>query len=111
MGLNGLAQSDPAFAAGLAKDGPANLNDPAPANWDPLFRPAEGAQRTRIDGMLKVAGDSRDSVNTKLDDIKNILGFPTIIHDIAAQSLPTTTNSRVNGVVRPKAQGLNGHEQ
>lgn len=105
LDLGNLTTSDPAFAAGMATDGPKNLNDPAPASWDPLFN------TTPIHGILKVAGSSPEIVNSKLDGIKSILGYPTIIADIAAQSLPTSANSRVDGQVRPKDQGLNGHEQ
>jgi hypothetical protein len=40
-------------------------------------------------------------VKTKLDRIKGLLGHPTVIADIAAQSLPASVNSRVDGQVRP----------
>lgn len=105
LNLDRLRKSDPAFAAGMATDGPKNLNDPPPGKWDPLFN------TDPIHGILKVAGSSPEIVNSKLDDIKSILGHPTVIADIAAQSLPTSMNSRLDGQVRPKDQGLKGHEQ
>ncbi|ERF74220.1 hypothetical protein EPUS_03410 [Endocarpon pusillum Z07020] len=104
LDLDNLTTSDPAFAAGMARDGPENLNDPAPTSWDPLFNASP------IHGILKVAGHCQEIVNSKLDEIKKILGYPNIIADIAAQSLPTSANSRVDGQVRPKDQGLNGRE-
>ena len=103
--MDSVKKSDPAFAAGMAVDGPKNLNDPPLAKWDPLFN------TDPVHGILKVAGNSPEIVNSKLDDIKSILGHPTIIADIAAQSPPTTTNSRLDGQVRPRDQDLKGHEQ
>jgi hypothetical protein len=103
--LRDIKKSDPAFAAGMATDGPKNLNDPLPASWDPLFNTG------LIHGILKVAGSSPEMVNSKLDRIKGILGHPIIIADIAAQSPSTSANSRVDGQVRPKDQGLKGREQ
>ena len=113
LSLDNLQNSDPAFFKGMAKDipkgkpkdGPNELNDPPVAEWDPLFN------TDPIHGLLKVAGNSQEIVDSRLGEIKSILGHPSIIADIAGQSLPTSTNSRLDGHVRPKEQRLNGHEQ
>ena len=89
---------------GMAIDGPKNLNDPLLDDWDPLFK-------QRIHGLLKVAGSSPSMVEKKLDDIKSVLGHPTVIKDIAGQSPPTSVNSRVDGQVRPYENKMNGREQ
>lgn len=103
LNLDKLTQSDPAFAGGMAKD-QENLNDPASTSWDDLFKTP-----SLIHGILKVAGNSPEMVDTKLNAIKTILG--STIVDIPATSAPTTVKSRVDGQVRPKEQKLNGHEQ
>ena len=90
---------------GMAIDGPKHLNDPPPSTWDPLFKIAP------IHGLLKVAGNSPDIIERKLNDIKSVLGHPTVIKDIAGQSPPTNVNSRLDGQVRPLEQRLNGYEQ
>lgn len=90
---------------GMAMDGPNNLNDPPSSTWDPLFNIAT------IHGLLKVAGSSRDMIERKLNDIKSILGHPTVIKDIPGQSPPTNVNSRLDGHVRPWVQHKNGLEQ
>ena len=111
LGLGNLTTSDPAFANGMTGkstgnlDLNLNLNDPLPGSWDPPFG------GNLIHGILKVAGTSPEIINSKLNEIKSSLGHPTLIVDIAAQSLPTSANSRVDSQVRPKAQGLNGREQ
>ena len=113
LSLNNLQNFDSAFFKGMAKDilkgkpkdGPNELNDLPVAEWDPLFN------TDPIHGLLKVAGNSQEIVNSKLGEIKSILGHPSNIADIAGQSLPTSTNSRVDGHVRPKEQRLSGHEQ
>jgi hypothetical protein len=105
LGLSKLKLSDPDFFDGMAKAS-KDLADPPKEQWDPLFN-----STTPIHGVLKVAGGSPEMVDSKLNDIKSILGHPTLIVDIAGRSLPTTANSRVDGHVRPKDQGLNGHEQ
>jgi hypothetical protein len=86
----------------MKKDGP-NLNDSEWKDWDPLF------QSQSIHGLLKVAGSSADQVKTKLERIKGLLGHPTVIADIEAQSPPASVNSRVDGQVREK--GFKGKEQ
>ncbi|KAI9775231.1 MAG: hypothetical protein M1839_001349 [Geoglossum umbratile] len=96
--LDIVKNSDPAFAGGMKKDG-TNLNDPEPKEWHPLFRSES------IHGLLKVAGSSADQVETKLNRIKGLLGHPTVIADIEAQSLPASVNSRVDGQVREKFKG------
>ena len=105
LGLNNLKLSDPAFDNGMAFDGPRNLNDPPHSKWDPLFT------KSPIHGLLKVAGNSPVMVETKLKEIKSILGYPNNIKDIAGHSPPTIENSRLDGQVRPLDQHLNGHEQ
>ena len=97
----------------MATDTPGltNLNDPPQTSWDPLFNTTTTTSKTPIHGVIKVAGSSLEIVNNKLTDIKNTLNYPTLIVDIAGNSLPTNDNSRVDGQVRPKSQGLNGHEQ
>lgn len=89
----------------MAQDGPDHLFDPPAADWDPLFN------TTPIHGILKIAAESQESVDSKMDDIKRILGHPNVIADIPASSLPTAQNSRLDGQVRPKEEGLKGHEQ
>ena len=89
---------------GMATDGPKNLNDPPVSDWDPLFK-------HRIHGLLKVAGSSPSMVKQKLDDIKNVLGYPTVIQDVAGQSPPTSVDSIVDGQVRPYKEKMNGREQ
>ena len=89
----------------MAKDKDA-LVDPPKDKWDPLFN-----SRTPIHGGLEVAGSSLEMVSSKFNDIKSILGHPTLIVDIPGRSLPTTANSRVKGHIRPKDQGLDGREQ
>ena len=88
----------------MASDGPEFLNDPPHDDWDPLFK-------QRIHGLLKVAGSSHSMIEKKLDDIKSVLGHPTVIKDIAGQSPPTSVDSRVDGQVRPYKSKMNGHEQ
>ena len=105
LSLNNLKLSDPAFDMGMAIDGPRNLNDPPHSTWDPLFNIAP------IHGLLKVAGNCTDIIESKLNDIKSILGHPTVIKDIAGQSPPTSVDSRLDGQVRPWEQRMNGHEQ
>ena len=90
---------------GMGVDGPKNLNDPPHSDWDPLFTVAP------IHGLLKVAGNSLEIVESKLNDIKSVLGHPTIIKDIAGQSPPTSVNSRIDGHVRPREDHMNGREQ
>ncbi|KAI9656915.1 MAG: hypothetical protein M1831_004463 [Alyxoria varia] len=104
LGLNNLQFSDPAFDVGMATDGPKNLNDPHHSTWDPLFNKAP------IHGLLKVAGHSSDIVESKLSDIKSVLGHPIIIKDIAGQSPPTSVDSRLDGQVRPWETRMNGFE-
>ena len=89
----------------MAKDKDA-LADPPKDKWDLLFN-----STTPIHGAHKVAGVNSKMVDSRLNDIKSILGHPTLIINIAGQSLPATTNSRVDGHMRPKDQGLNGHKQ
>ena len=104
LGLANLKLSDPAFDIGMAVDGPRNLNDPRHSTWDPLFKNAP------IHGILKVAGNSLEEVERKLNEIKDVLGHSAgVIKDIAGQSPPTTVDSRVDGHVRP--WDLKGHEQ
>ena len=105
LGLTKVAASDAAFSGGMAADG-SNLNDPAVANWDPLFKTT-----SPIHGVIKVAGSDASVVNSKLIAIQAILKVGTVITDIPGQSLPMTVNSRIDGQVRPKEKGLNGHEQ
>ena len=88
---------------GMKEDGPENLNDPPVDNWDPLFK------KTTIHGLLKVAGSSPKLINDELDHIKRILGHPYVIKDIDGNSLPTTTNSQLEGNTRPGKE--HGHEQ
>ncbi|KAK4696204.1 hypothetical protein P7C71_g1673, partial [Lecanoromycetidae sp. Uapishka_2] len=104
LGLNELINSDPTFDMGMGIDGPKNLNDPPQSTWDPLFKSSP------IHGLLKVAGSSPEMVESKLNEIKSVLGHPTIIKDIAGQSPPNVVNSRVDGRVRPWKLRLNGHE-
>ena len=89
----------------MATDGPKSLNDPPPSKWDPLFNTVP------IHGLLKVAGSSQEVINSKLQDLKSILGHGSVIADIAARSLPSSMDSRLDGQVRPREQGLKGHEQ
>ncbi|KAL9045577.1 MAG: hypothetical protein Q9214_001401 [Letrouitia sp. 1 TL-2023] len=112
LGLNQLTASDrgsdrgsdPAFAAGMAAED--KLNDPPVARWDPLFKAT-----TPVHGVIKVAGSDPDMVNSRLVLIQLILKLGTLITDIAGQSPPTSVSSRIDGQVRPKDKGLNGHEQ
>ena len=90
---------------GMAIDGPKNLNDPPQSKWDDLFKVAT------IHGLLKVAGNSAAIIESKLNDIKSVLGHSTVIKDIAGLSPPTRVNSRLDGQVRPRKDGKNGHEQ
>ena len=91
---------------GMAKN-QGTLNDPDPTKWDPPFD--FDGKSGRIHGLLKVAGDSTDSVDKKLNAIKLDLG--DTIKDVASPSSPTLISSRIDGQVRPKEKGLNGHEQ
>ena len=92
----------------MATDGQGNLNDPALSEWDTLFT----SETSPIHGILKIAGNSADTVISKLNEIKKILGHPCIIADIATQTPPSTSvNSRLDGQVRPESLGLKGHEQ
>ncbi|KAL8788622.1 MAG: hypothetical protein Q9195_007217 [Heterodermia aff. obscurata] len=103
LDLNNLKLSDPAFDMGMPIDGPKNLNDPLRSEWDPLFR-------HRIHGLLKVAGSCPSMVEKKLDDIKSVLGHPTVIKDIAGHSPPTSVDSRVDRQIRTYESKMNGHE-
>ena len=89
----------------MIADGTKNLNDPSRIQWDGLF------WRGAVHGLLKVAGSSPETIESKLKDIKDKLGHPTNIKDLPYQSSPTNANSRVDGHVRPWEQRLNGHEQ
>ena len=105
LNLTSLKLSDPAFDMGMTVDGPRNLNDPDVDEWHHLF------SKHRIHGLLKVAGSCADEVEKKLNEIKSVLGHSTVIKDIAAQSAPTSVNSRVDGQLRPYALKRHGHEQ
>ena len=96
LSLDKLKKSDHAFARGMTKDGPAELNDPPADQWDSLFN------TNPIHGILKVAGKSPETVANKLDVIKAILGHGTVITDIEAES-------KLDGKLRPDL--LKGHEQ
>lgn len=89
----------------MAKDGPKNLNDPPHDQWDAPFN------SNQIHGILKVAGRGQELIDRKLDVIKNILGHPVVITDVAAPSGATNASSRCDGKLRPKELGLKGHEQ
>ena len=89
----------------MAKDGEKNLNDPPKDKWDPLFK------SNPIHGILKVAGESPETIQKKLDEVKGILGYPHVIADIPAQSPPANVDSRLDGRLRPREKGLQGHEQ
>jgi hypothetical protein len=100
--LKKLEALDTAFFSGMAKDQP-NLADPLSTDWHDLF------QKDKIHGVLKVAANNRDSVNSLLAKIKGILG--NTVTDVPGKSAPTIAISRVDGQVRSKEKGLNGHEQ
>ena len=97
--------SDPAFDKGMRFDGPENLNDPPYTSWDPVFRSAP------IHGLLKVSGSNLDIVESKLNELKSVLGHSTVIKDIAGQSPQTSVKSRLDGQVRPLKDRKNGFEQ
>ena len=89
----------------MALDGPKNLNDPLPTHWDDLFN------GDPIHGLLKVAGSNPSVIESKLNDIKSVLGHPIVINDIDGESAPTSVKSRVDGHVRPWKTKMNGREQ
>ncbi|EXJ62099.1 hypothetical protein A1O7_02532 [Cladophialophora yegresii CBS 114405] len=95
--------SDPAFFLGMKQEDPSKMHDPPLEEWHPLFG-------QDIHGLLKIAGSDPAIINTKLHNIKAILGHGTVINDIVYSSEPTTENSRVDGQVRPKDKQLNGRE-
>ena len=60
----------------MGNDGSEYLNDPEQSKWDSLFNVVP------IHGLLKMAGSSSEEVESKLNDIKTILGYPTVIKEI-----------------------------
>lgn len=80
------------------KDGAQSLGDNGVIQSDNTFKPDwDDAFLQEIHGVALVTGDSRDSMNAKLSDVKNILS--TSVGSIAT----------LTGDVRPGDQA--GHEQ
>jgi hypothetical protein len=86
------------------------LNDPVRSTWDPLFQSHSGEQEKQdIHGLLKIGGSSKDEVEEHLKKIRDILKHGEAIKDVPGNSLPTKTDSRVDGWTRPGK--LRGKEQ
>ena len=77
------------------------LKDPNPDGntWDRLFK------STKIHGMLKIGGSSKDEVEKHLKKIQEILNFGTAIGDAFQDSPSAPTDSRVDGWTRPNDRG------
>lgn len=100
MGIDDANIGDSAFLGGMLTDAKKNLGDPLTANddtpdWNPAFKHG-------VDGMVLVAGESRQTVAAQLAEVERIFlaGAPhATIHEVI----------RIVGDVRPGKE--KGHEQ
>ena len=100
MGIDDANIGDSAFVNGMLTDAKKNLGDPLTANddtpdWNPAFKHG-------VDGMILVAGESRQTVAAQLAEVERIFlaGAPhATIHEVI----------RIVGDVRPGKE--KGHEQ